>query len=110
MSLKHRAFTPIFDEAMWELGKIKFIHETFRPERLLFLHATTLGPRGIIATIPWSVAALSILLVVGIKEMRAREWSKLVRKLMIGFSVVVPLLLTLDRWASGGRWLRRLCG
>jgi len=38
MSLKHRAFTPIFDEAMWELGKIKFIHETFRPERFLFLH------------------------------------------------------------------------
>ena len=38
MSLRHRNAIPIADVAMWELGKIKFIHETYRPERFLFLH------------------------------------------------------------------------
>ena len=37
-SLRCKKFTIIGDEAMWELGKIKFIHETYRHERFLFLH------------------------------------------------------------------------
>jgi hypothetical protein len=37
-SLGARTFTPIADVAMWELGKIKHIHETYRHERFLFLH------------------------------------------------------------------------
>jgi len=38
MSMRHRNPTPIADVAMWELGKIKFIHEMYRHERFLFLH------------------------------------------------------------------------
>ena len=37
-SLGNRNATPIADVATWELGKIKFIHETYRQERFLFLH------------------------------------------------------------------------
>jgi len=37
-SFKHRLFTPIVDDATQELAQIKFIHETFRHERFLFLH------------------------------------------------------------------------
>lgn len=37
-SLKGHPFTAVSDDATWELGKIKFIHENYRPERFLFIH------------------------------------------------------------------------